>query len=67
MPKTRKFDLGMKSVQITPELLSSQDAVLILTNHSAYDWNFIGEHAQFIVDSRNAMKGVKSKAPIAKV
>ena len=42
------------------EYLSSQDCVLIVTDHSAYDWNWIGQHAPLIVDTRNAMKNAIS-------
>lgn len=53
---------GMKSVDWTPEKLASYDAVLISTNHDRIDWNSLGEHAKLVVDSRNAMKGVKGAA-----
>ena len=49
-------NLGKKSVPLSKESLASYDVVLIATNHSAYDYNFIAEHAKLIVDSRNAMK-----------
>jgi UDP-N-acetyl-D-glucosamine dehydrogenase len=32
--------------------------VLIATDHSAYDWNFIVRHAQLVVDTRNATRNV---------
>jgi UDP-N-acetyl-D-glucosamine dehydrogenase len=32
--------------------------VLIVTDHSAYDWDWIVEHAPLVVDSRNATRGV---------
>ena len=49
-------NMGKKSVPLSKESLASYDVVLIATNHSAYDYNFIAEHAKLIVDSRNAMK-----------
>jgi len=54
--KMRKYDLGMKSVQLTPENLRSYDCIVIVTDHSAYDPNFIVEHAQLVVDTRNVIK-----------
>jgi len=54
-PKVRKHDLQMSSVDLTPDSLASYDCVLISTNHKAYDYPMIGEHAKLIVDSRNAM------------
>ncbi len=67
IPQTRKYDLGMESVNLTPELLRSQDAVLILTNHKSYDYEFVGKHATLVLDTRNAMKGVANRANILKI
>ena len=53
----RKHDLGMTSVELTPENLASYDAVLISTAHDAFDWDAVAKHARLIIDSRNAMKG----------
>jgi UDP-N-acetyl-D-glucosamine dehydrogenase len=33
--------------------------VLIVTDHSAYDWQWIADRAPLIVDTRNALRGVK--------
>jgi UDP-N-acetyl-D-glucosamine dehydrogenase len=60
----RKYDLKMRSVPLSPQSLASYDVVLISTAHSAYDWNMIAEHSRLIVDSRNAMKGVKDRSNI---
>jgi UDP-N-acetyl-D-glucosamine dehydrogenase len=68
MGKTRHYDLSMRSVEITPELLASQDAVVILTAHDAYDYELVGRYANLIVDTRNAMKRVKApKATVVKL
>lgn len=48
----------MESQELTPEYLSSQDCVLIVTDHSAYDYAHLLEHAPLIVDTRNAMKAL---------
>jgi UDP-N-acetyl-D-glucosamine dehydrogenase len=56
--KMRKYDLEMKSVPLSASMLKSYDAVVISTNHSAYDWQMIAENAKLIVDSRNAMKTI---------
>ena len=39
--------------------LAAQDCVLIATDHSAYDYDFIVQHATFVLDTRNATKNVK--------
>lgn len=56
--KMRKHDLQMKSVDLSPEILASYDAVIVSTNHSAYDWNQIAEHARLVIDTRGAMRRI---------
>jgi len=65
-PRTRKYDLGMESVAITPEVLAAQDAVLILTDHDAYDYELVCRHAKLVIDTRNAAKGVARRDNIVK-
>jgi UDP-N-acetyl-D-glucosamine dehydrogenase len=59
--KMRRYDLGMRSVPLTPQSLQGYDAVLIATHHAAYDWQMIADHAKLIIDTRNATQGVKGK------
>jgi len=59
LPKMRHFDLpAMESQDLTPEYLSSLDAVLIATDHSAFDYDAIVQHAPLVIDTRNATAGV---------
>jgi UDP-N-acetyl-D-glucosamine dehydrogenase len=61
LPPMRHYPhLRMSSRELTPEYLASQDLVLIVTDHSAYDWPRIVEHSPLIVDTRNATKAVAS-------
>ena len=43
----------------TAEALASYDAVLIVTDHSSYDYAAIVRHSRLVVDTRNATKEVK--------
>jgi UDP-N-acetyl-D-glucosamine dehydrogenase len=45
-------------VPLTEKNLKTYDCVVISTDHSSYDYNFIAQHSRLIVDTRNAMKGV---------
>ena len=56
LPKMRRYDLGLASVPLTPETLAAYDAVLIVTDHSAYDYESIARHARLVVDTRNATR-----------
>lgn len=58
LPKMRRHSIQMDSQTLTPELLSSQDCVIILTDHSSYDWGWIVAHSPLIVDTRNATRDV---------
>lgn len=57
LPKMRHYDVPlMQSTELTAEFLSSQDCVLIATDHSAYDWDFVVRNATLVLDTRNATK-----------
>lgn len=59
LPAMRHFQVpDLSSQTLTPEYLASQDCVLIATDHSAYDWEFIVRHAQLVIDTRNATRHV---------
>jgi UDP-N-acetyl-D-glucosamine dehydrogenase len=59
LPRTRHFNMELNSSPLTAEFLASRDCVLIVTDHSAYDYDFIVRHAPLVVDSRNATKNVR--------
>ena len=42
------------------ENLGQYDCVMILTDHSDYDYQRIVDESQLVVDTRNATKGIKS-------
>jgi UDP-N-acetyl-D-glucosamine dehydrogenase len=54
----RHYDLQMKNTPL--ENLGQYDCVLIVTDHSDYNYKKIVEEAQLVVDTRNATKGIKS-------
>jgi UDP-N-acetyl-D-glucosamine dehydrogenase len=61
LPPMRHYPhLRMTSQELTAEWLAGQDCVLIATDHSAYDYAWIVEHAPLVVDTRNATRDVKS-------
>jgi len=52
-------DIQYKAQEITPALLAECDCALILTAHSAFDYDMIVQHAPMVFDTRNGTKGVK--------
>lgn len=57
--KQRKHDLKMKSKKLNAQMLKSYDAVLICTDHSDYDYDWLVEKARLVIDTRNATDNVK--------
>jgi UDP-N-acetyl-D-glucosamine dehydrogenase len=59
LPSMRHYpDFRLTSQALTPEWIQGQDCVVIVTDHSAYDWGLVVEHAPLVVDTRNATRGV---------
>ena len=54
----RRHGLTLESVPLTPETLGRADCVVIVTDHSAFDADFIVRHASLVVDTRNATGSV---------
>ncbi|MGA7292078.1 MAG: nucleotide sugar dehydrogenase [Terriglobales bacterium] len=54
----RKYDLQMKCAPL--DNFGQYDCVLIVTDHSDYDYKKIVNESKLVVDSRNATKGIKS-------
>ncbi|MGZ5498830.1 MAG: UDP binding domain-containing protein, partial [Candidatus Aminicenantales bacterium] len=48
--------LELASVPLTKALLKKADAVVISTDHTAYDYDWIVKNARLVVDTRNAIK-----------
>ena len=61
VPRLEYLNRKWQSQKLNEELLAAQDCVLIVTDHSDYDWKFIAQHAQLIFDTRNATKGRRDK------
>jgi UDP-N-acetyl-D-glucosamine dehydrogenase len=60
LPPMRRYpNLKMSSQPLTEVYLQAQDCVLIVTDHSAYDWDWIVRNAQLLVDTRNATRNVR--------
>ena len=52
LPRTRKFNIEKKGIDLTPSNISSYDAVILLTNHTKYDYDLIYQNANLIIDTR---------------
>jgi UDP-N-acetyl-D-glucosamine dehydrogenase len=54
----RHYDLNMTNTPL--DNLDQYDAVLIVTDHSSYDYRAIVEQSNLVIDTRNATKGIIS-------
>ena len=52
--KMREHDLKMSSKKLSARMLAGYDAVIISTDHGAYDYQFIVDSAKLVIDTRNA-------------
>jgi UDP-N-acetyl-D-glucosamine dehydrogenase len=64
-PRMRDHRIDLTSAPLTAALIEAQDAVLIVTDHEAVDYDLINRHAKLVVDTRNAMARVAN--PLARV
>lgn len=58
IPEFKHNGKQYKSIEITKESIADADIVIITTDHSDYDYNFITENAKVVFDTRNATKDV---------
>lgn len=59
VPRThamRRYDLGMESVDLTPERVAGYNACVLVTDHAAFDYGLLARHARLVVDTRNAFR-----------
>ena len=70
IPKThkqRQHDLRMTSKKLSNKMLAGYDVVLISTDHSDYDYDWIVQNSKLVVDTRNATIAVgKGRQKIVK-
>lgn len=56
--------LILKSVSLTAELLNKQDCVMIITDHSCIDYDWILDNSHLLIDTRNVIKNISGKKVI---
>ena len=59
-PQIAVSGVKLAAVEPTAETIAAADCVLILTNHSSFDYPMIAKRAQLVVDTRNALKAYRS-------
>jgi UDP-N-acetyl-D-glucosamine dehydrogenase len=50
----------LRSVKLTPKELRKYDCVVIVTDHSDVDYDMIVKNSEYILDTRNALRNIKT-------
>ncbi|WP_276326070.1 nucleotide sugar dehydrogenase [Palleronia marisminoris] len=55
-PTMREHQFDLASIDLTPETLAGFDAVILLTDHTDFDYDMIRQHAPLIIDTRGKFR-----------
>ncbi|HXF96049.1 MAG TPA: nucleotide sugar dehydrogenase, partial [Gemmatimonadales bacterium] len=55
VPRLREDGIQLASVPLTADCLAAADCVIIVTDHSAVDYELVARHARAVVDTRRAL------------
>ena len=53
LPKTRKYQYNMVSIDLAKESISKYDLVVLSTDHEAFNYEMIARNSKLIIDTRN--------------
>jgi UDP-N-acetyl-D-glucosamine dehydrogenase len=69
-PYVERVEIGgrvFRSVTVTAEVLAACEGAVIVTDHTAFDYRLIVEHAPLVVDLRNATRAFGPRANIVRL
>ncbi len=49
--------IGLPLVELTVEEVEAADAVIVVTDHDVFDYGMVQDHARFVLDTRNRIRG----------
>ena len=67
VPVLRANGQLLESQELTPDLLKGSDVVVIVANHRDVDYDVVVQNASVVVDTRNAVRGVRGSARVVKL
>ena len=59
LPPFRKYHFKLKSSPLTRQLLRRMDAVVVVTDHTQIDYEWVAANAPLTIDTRNVTKNLK--------
>lgn len=54
-PKKRDYAFDLQSLALTPKVIRDHDCLILTTDHDAFDYGMLLQHARLIVDTRGRM------------
>lgn len=67
LPFLKIHDIDLKSVKFTADTFKGADCVVIVTDHSNVDYDFIARNAKLVIDTRNVLKHCEDRANIVRL
>ncbi len=67
VPEVTMDGHSLKSKRLSRRILNKSDCVVILTDHSLYDYTWIVKNSELVFDARNATRLVRNKKKIVKL
>ena len=67
LPYLRIGKINLKGVKFNRDAFRDSDCVVIVTDHSGVDYKFVVENSDLVVDTRNVLKGIRSKHNIVRI
>jgi UDP-N-acetyl-D-glucosamine dehydrogenase len=55
VPSLKGEGFPLQSIELDEDALATADCVVIVTDHDTYDWAWIADQSQLLVDTRNAV------------
>ena len=52
VPETRKYEINLKSINLTSKKIQSFDVIILATDHDEFDYNKIFKHSKLIIDTK---------------
>ncbi|MDP2929573.1 MAG: nucleotide sugar dehydrogenase [Candidatus Omnitrophota bacterium] len=59
--------IDLKCVKFDKKTLKSFDCVVIVTDHSNVDYQFVAKNSKLIIDTRNALKEIRNRSNIERI
>jgi UDP-N-acetyl-D-glucosamine dehydrogenase len=67
LPYLKIDGINLKGVKLDKDTLRGSDCVVIVTDHSKVDYKFVADNSDLVVDTRNVLKGIRSKHNIVRL